>query len=87
MKTNKEFPNGFESWYETFFELSLLFAEELNKDSLVGEIRNAYESHGRGAIYELAEQWADEFERVNEDKEWEGDYYDAIEDFFKYKNE
>lgn len=87
MKTNKEFPNGFESWYETFFELSLLFADELNKDILVGEIKNAHESHGRGAIYELAEQWTDEFEKINLDRDWDGEFYEEIEEFFKLKNE
>lgn len=86
MKINKEFPNGFTSWSETFFELSLLFAEELNKDNLVGEIKNAYESYGRGAIYELVEQWTDDFERINTDREWDGEFHDEIEGFFKLKN-
>lgn len=86
MKTNKEFPNGFESWYETFFELSQEFHEVLRRDNLIGEIKNAYESHGRGAIYELAEQWTDEFEKINEDREWDGEFYDEIEDFFHNKN-
>lgn len=87
MKTNKEFPNGFTSWYETFFELSLLFADEWNKDQLIGEIKNAQESQGRGGIYELMQEWTDEFEKINAEREWDGEFYEEIEEFFKFKNE
>jgi len=86
MKTNKEFPNGFTSWQETHFELVTLISAELSKNNPQGEIKDRLEANGIGAMYELAEEWTDEFELVNEDREWDGDFYEEIEEFFKTKN-
>jgi len=86
MENTKIFPNGFSSWQETHFEIAGMIMLEYNKDVTTGAIKDAYESHGKGAMYELAEQWTDAFELLNKDREWDGEFYDEIEGFFNYKN-
>jgi hypothetical protein len=43
-------------------------------------------SQGTGGIYELAEQWTDEFENLHLDQEWDGEFFDEIEKFCNSKN-
>ena len=39
----------------------------------------------RDEIFNLFEDWAVEFEYTHKDYEWNGDYYDEIDDFLGYK--
>lgn len=75
----KQFPNGFTSWMETHHEvvehLTLLAYVENSK------VWKRIEEQGRGGLYELAEELTDKFEAENKGKEWDGDYYEAIQDF------
>jgi hypothetical protein len=42
---------------------------------------------GTGAVYELAEEWTDEFEELNQDRDdWDGEWFDKIESFCNSKN-
>ena len=43
MKTDKDFPNGFESWTETAFEVNDYITTERLKDELTGEIAETQE--------------------------------------------
>ena len=67
--SKEEFPNGFVSWYETFYEV-------------VSFIKNS-SLEGRGVLYELAKNLTDKFERLNKDRYWNGDFYDAINIFLE----
>jgi hypothetical protein len=40
---------------------------------------------GIGGLYQLAEDLTDEFESTHEKREWDGEYYDEIEEFLKTK--
>ncbi len=89
-----EFPNGFESWYETFYEV-VAFIEEtfdyyfdynIELEGLNEVVAKRYQEHGTGGKYMLAREWTDAFEKENEGREWDGEFYDEIYEFVKKKN-
>jgi hypothetical protein len=88
MKTNKEFPNGFELWIETYHEISKYIALQLIKEDedSDGEVLAKYDEQGTGGMYDLAEEWTDEFESINEGVLWESNYFEAIDKFLHDKN-
>ena len=80
METNKIFPNGFTSWAETHFEI-VRFISNYDEDE-GGLIGLTAVMQGIGGIYELAVEWADEFEELNKDRDdWDGEWFDKIELF------
>ena len=85
----KTFPNGFESWAETHHEvvqyitMSEAVADALFTPNVVSKIS---EEMGTGGLYELAMQWTDEFEKKNEGRDWDGDFFDELESFLSSKN-
>ena len=76
---NKNFPNGFQSWQETHFEVVSFINDPDNTNSPI--IQEVYEENGTGGMYELAEDLTDEFEELNKDKNWDGDFFDEIYSF------
>lgn len=83
---NKKFINGFISWQETHFEVVDFITTIRVQDTLTGVIAERQESQGTGGLYELAEEWTDEFEILNKGREWDGEFFDEIEEFCKNKN-
>lgn len=86
-----EFPNGFESWYETFYEVVSFIEERLQyydhyKDGTDEVVYKRYEEQGMGGRYLLAHEWTNEFEKLNEGREWDGEFYDEIDEFLVKKN-
>lgn len=81
----KHFPNGFESWHETHFEVVSRIAIEHQKDIPTGLVAERHEMSGHGGLYELAEELTDEFEALHEGREWDGDFFDTIESFLEEK--
>lgn len=87
----KDFPNGFISWQETYFEVVDSLSGILRLDSFQHGskefkwLTEEYDNGGRGRMYELAEEWTDEFEKLNEDREWDGQFYDELDEFLKEK--
>lgn len=85
----KTFPNGFESWAETHHEIVqyITMNEEVANavftPNVVSKIRD---DMGTGGLYELAMQWTDEFEEQNKGRDWDGDFFDRLEDFLSDKN-
>ena len=83
MKTlENKMPNGLTSWIETHHEIVseisiMLAAVENNLPTRVMETR------GTGGVYELGEELTDKFERINEDREWDGEFFDEITAFCK----
>lgn len=80
----KTFPNDFTSWIETFYEV----VSKLNK--LEQESNNTFNDlidskGGIGGMYEFAEDLTDEFENLNENREWDGEFFDEIESFMNNK--
>jgi len=79
----KQFVNGFDSWIETYNEISNIIRNLIEKENPV--ISQMYEKTGYGLIYELSKDLTDEFELLNKDREWDGDWYDEIEAFIESK--
>lgn len=75
----KHFPNGFTSWYETHHEVVTWFTLQCNNTGSIPEqiMANA----GTGCAYEFCEWVTDEFEKLNKDREWDGEFFDEIEDY------
>lgn len=79
----KHFPNGFTSWIETFYEVVAHI--QITKE-IEGSIANERVSQqGTGGIYELAQEWTDEFETKNQGREWDGEFFDEVHDFLNAK--
>lgn len=79
--SEKNFPNGFVTWQETHFSVVKAITAEYLKDSPQGVVRERHYAQGYGGLYELAEELTDEFEKLNEGREWDGDFFDEIEAF------
>ena len=84
MKT-KEFPNGFVSWYETHHEVVSFLTLEYERDSVTSKVAEFLERNGTGGMYELARELTDEFETLNKDREWDGEFFEEIESFLMQK--
>ena len=86
----KEFPNGFQSWMETFYEIveyiSLRIHDDLDNPCMPIFIKDRYEAQGTVGMYELAEKLTDEFEKLNEGRDWDGEFFDEIMKFIYEKN-
>lgn len=83
------FENNFSStckWQETHFEV-VSYIEQLRSQAIIESnlINEIQETKGTGGFYELAEELTDEFEKVNEGREWDGEFFDEIEDFLGKK--
>jgi hypothetical protein len=85
-RQEKNFPNGFTSWMETHHDLVSWINTELMRDYPSGLIEEVMSTKGRGGMYELAEELTDRFEKMHEGYEWDGDYFDTIEEFMDDMN-
>lgn len=88
----KQFPNGFESWHETHYEVCTFIGAYLhkwrgNRDG--SALVNRYEAEGTGGMYDLAKEWTDEFEEAHSLEHWTVDnldFFETIEEFLHNKN-
>lgn len=80
------FPNGFESWHETHFEIVGMIEHSVDAMYDCAATRRVLDQ-GTGGLYELAQEWTDEFEELHHDRVWDGEFRDEIEKFFKSKNQ
>lgn len=81
MKSDRDFPYGFESWIETYYEIVSLI--NLNKSNPV--IEKIIDDKGIGGLHEFAKQLTHEFEIKYKDTEWDGEYFNMIEEFISNK--
>jgi hypothetical protein len=86
----KTFPNGFESWQETHYEVVAAITTELISYDEYSNfnhqlIRTTLQEKGHGGLYELANDLTDEFELKNQGREWDGEFFDEIERFLDEK--
>ena len=77
-QNNKTFPNGFRSWIETFYEVTANLNFYISKSDYIAEI---YKEGGRCAMHNLAESLTDDFERKNKGREWDGEFFEEIDEF------
>jgi hypothetical protein len=80
-KAEKTFPNGFTDWMETHHQVVEAITLNLSKERYEGEVKRRYDAQGRGGIWELAEELTDKFEKLTYEREWNGEYFDELEDF------
>lgn len=80
-----EFVNGFESWHETHYEVVQAITMEHAKDEPQGLVKERHDAQGHGGLYELAVELTNEFEKLNEGREWDGEYLQEIDEFMKAK--
>lgn len=83
MKSEKIFPNGFDSWQETHFEIVQGITTEWLKDTPTGLVEEYHSALGHGGLYELAKHLTDKFEKLNEGREWDGEFFEEIEEFIE----
>lgn len=83
LKEPSPFPNGFDCWQETHFEISRAIAQQENV--LGSKVQEHAESWGTGGLYDLAKELTDKFEKMHEGKAWGEDensvYFDEIQKF------
>ena len=80
-----EFFNGFESWHETHYEVVQAITMEQAKDEPQGLVKERHDAQGHGGLYELAVELTNEFEKLNEGREWDGEFFDEIDKFMNNK--
>ena len=80
-----EFVNGFESWHETHYEVVQAITMEQAKDEPQGLVKERHDAQGHGGLYELAVELTNEFEKLNEGREWDGEFFDEIDKFMNNK--
>lgn len=68
-------------WLETYFEVVSAIALERAKDFPAPLIQEINDTQGTGGFYELAQELTDKFELENAEREWDGDFFDAIDRF------
>lgn len=83
MKT-QYFPNGFTTWIETHHEVVAEITSRLHTN-YTGKVKEVAEDQGKGGLYELAEDLTNEFENLNKDREWDGEFFEEIDEFLVEK--
>jgi hypothetical protein len=81
----KNFPNGFESWAETHHEVVSAITLTMNQDEYPIKLEEIQLSQGSGGIWEFCIELTDEFEKLNDGRVWDGEFYDEIEEFINSK--
>ncbi len=64
-----EFPNGFQSWLETYFEASTYICKTYKKRRTKAYL--IFQTQGQPGLYTLAMEFADKFEEKYAGAEWE----------------
>jgi len=77
----KIFPNGFKCWQETHYEMVQHITQEWLKDNPRGKVKEYHDAQGHPGLYILAEELTDEFEKKNEGRQWDGEFYEEVSDF------
>lgn len=88
------FANSFTDYLETFYEIVKFTTHQIlqleNSDlsesqKLKNPVYKAFKERGRGGLYLLAEEWTNEFEKLNKDRQWDGEFHEEVEAFFVEK--
>lgn len=80
-----KFPNGFESWQETHFEIVSFINNLLKSEPIHNLLQEIVKNEGTGGFYNLAKDLTDEFELKHQDYFFDGDFFDIIDEFLNEK--
>ena len=81
-----DYKDELSDYLETYHEITRCIWEAIDSDFL-NEIKLVYDQNGTGAMYELARAYTDEFQRLHHDRQWDGDFFDEIENFMNLKRQ
>lgn len=78
------FPNGFENWQETHFEVVNFITTKTigTQDNILTKLQS---EEGCTSLYDVAKEWTNEFEKLNTGREWDGEFFEEIESFCQNK--
>ncbi|MFV0605769.1 MAG: hypothetical protein ACK5NK_08010 [Niabella sp.] len=78
------FPNGFESWQKTHYEVVevLTYFRELDEDRQPKKFSEMVNRSGTDKLYKIAIELTDKFEKQHPSGTGEQTLFDAIEEFF-----
>lgn len=74
----------FHSWAETHYMIVTELQSYIDADDM-NLAKKQYDIHGTGGMFELAQSFTDEFEKINKDRDWDGQFYDEIASFVHNK--
>lgn len=75
------------NWIETYFEVVSFISYELSQNPKNGVIIETQIVQGHCGLYDLANEWTNEFEGFNKGREWDGEFIDEIFAFCVKKND
>lgn len=81
---DNETPNGLHSFAETLFIMTMKVAHHLDEEDNMF-LKFHYELSGTFGISEIVIEWAKEFERINKDRAWDGEFLDEAHAFVESK--
>lgn len=87
-RLSEKFPNGITSYLETFYEVVNKFNLSWDSDLFCynsDKLTFLYDNDGIGALYTYAEELTDEFELLNKDRKWNGEFFEEINEFLNNK--
>lgn len=71
-------PKGFREWAETHHQIVCTIHALINNDTMPNRLLDIVDKDGLGGLYELGIELTNEFCRVYENEEWDGDWVDTI---------
>ena len=84
-----EVKSAVRSWIETHYEIvcmiTLALHEQTINQNLVKVLYDTQQREGICGMYDLAKEWTDEFEKMNEGRKWDGEFFEEVEAFAKKK--
>ena len=81
LNNNPHFVNGFTSWHETHFEVVQAITIESSKKNPTGIVAETQFEHGFVGMYQLAASLTDKFEKLNEGRQWDGEFHEEVWSF------
>ena len=77
--------NGVRSWIETHHEVVSVLAVYLHENGhrTTGIIDERMNEGGRCEMFDLAIEITDKFEKINEGREWDGEFLDEVYEYTK----
>lgn len=79
---NEMFPNGFTSWQETHYEFIGMIEQCRLMEKQPNKIKDINDNQGTGGFWELAKELTDKFEKAHEGYEFDGEFFDSVEEKF-----
>ena len=71
-------PKGFREWAETHHQIVCTIHALINNDTMPNRLLDIVDKDGLGGLYELGIELTNEFCRIYENEEWDGDWVDTI---------